>query len=237
MAIFVLAWQLTVKLGEIPAYVLPGPWDVAEALVRERQALIYHGIYSFFEAFAGLFFAAILAMLFAIMMDKFTDIRLGVYPLLVISQTIPLIVLAPLLVIYVGIGIETKILMVVLMCFFPIAVSTVDAMQNVNENQVNLAALYGATQLQIYTFVKIPSALGSFFSGLRVAATYSLTGAIVGEWVASSRGLGYYIIRAKNGYMLDNVFACIIVVIIESLMLNGMVRLLQIGFMPHLKKS
>lgn len=230
-----LIWEVCTVIFKIPTYVLPTPQAVGWALIRERNELFYHGMYSMFEAIVGLVIAGVLSMIVAILMDKFQTLKLAIYPILVISQTIPLIAIAPLLIIYVGLGIKTKILMVVLMCFFPIAVNTTEAMACVNENQVDLARLYGASNLQVYILVKIPASLSSFFSGLSVAATYSLTGAIVGEWLASSSGLGYYIIRAKNGYMLDNVFACITVVILASLLLNWIVKILQFLTMPHLR--
>lgn len=235
LGIICLIWEIFTVIFKVPSYVLPMPHAVAIALVRERSQLFYHGMYSLFEAIVGLAIAGVLAMIFAILMDRFQTLKLSIYPVLVITQTIPLIAIAPLLIIYVGLGIQTKILMVVLMCFFPIAVNTTDAMNSVNQDRVDLAKLYGASNLQLYTYVKIPASLENFFSGLRVAATYSLTGAIVGEWLASSSGLGYYIVRAKNGYMMDNVFACIMVVIIASLFLNWLVKILQFITMPHLR--
>lgn len=232
-----LIWGTSVKIFDVPSYVMPSPYDVIFALIRERSNLLYHGSYSIFEAIAGLIIASTLAFVFAILMDRFHTVKLALYPLLVITQTIPLIVLAPLLVIYVGMGIHTKIIMVVLMCFFPIAISTTDGMGKVNQKQVDLVKLFGAKEFQVYTLVKIPAALDDFFSGLKVAATYSLTGAIVGEWLASVRGLGYYMIRAKNGFMLDNVFACLIVVVLASLFLNVLVKILQFWAMPYLRKG
>ncbi len=237
LAIICIIWEICIAIFKIPLYVLPSPSEVFSALVREKNELVYNGMYSMFEALAGLSVASVLAMAFAILMDKFQIVKLAVYPIFVITQTIPIIAIAPLLIIYVGLGIQTKILMVVLMCFFPIVVSTADGMVKVSEEQVNLAKLYGASNLQIYRYVKIPASLYDFFSGLKVAATYSLAGAVVGEWLGSSRGLGYYMIRAKNGYMLDNVFACLVAVILVSLLLNALVKLLQFSAMPHLRKG
>lgn len=230
-----IIWEICIMAFKIPSYVLPSPYAVVIALINERNQLLYHGMYSMFEAIAGLLIACVLAVIFAVLMDRFQMLKLCIYPFLVITQTIPIISIAPLLIIYVGIGIQTKILAVVLMCFFPIAVNTADGMQSVNENQVGLVKLFGASNFQTYIFVKIPAALSSFFSGLKVAATYSMSGAIIGEWLASNSGLGYYIIRAKNGYMLDNVFACIVVIILISLFLNALVKAIQFVAMPYLR--
>ena len=106
-------------------------------------------------------------------------------------------------------------------------------MEQVDQNQINLIRAFGASRLQEYTFVKLPAAAPTLFSGLKVAATYSISGAVVGEWLASDKGLGYYMLRVKNGYMLDKVFACVLVVIALSLLMNGLVKLLAYWSMPH----
>ncbi|MDV8934625.1 MAG: ABC transporter permease subunit, partial [Carnobacterium sp.] len=124
-------------------------------------------------------------------------------------------------------GMAPKIVMVILMCFFPMVVSFSDALGKVEVAQLNLLKTFGASKGQLYRLVKIPAAIGGFFSGLRVAATYCIGGAIVGEWLNASAGLGYYMIRVKNGYMLDKVFACVVVIILLSLFMNGVVKLLE----------
>ena len=108
-----------------------------------------------------------------------------------------------------------------------------DGMEQVDPNQVNLIRLFGARSWQVYTMIKIPAAAPSLFSGLKVAATYSITGAVVGEWLSSDSGLGYFMLRAKNGFMLDKVFACVVVVVVLSLCMNGLVKLLEIICIPH----
>ena len=113
--------------------------------------------------------------------------------------------------------------MVIFMCFFPVAIAFCDALGKVDEHQISLLKSFGAKKWQIYAYVKIPAASTALFSGLKVAATYCIGGAIVGEWLSASAGLGYYMIRVKNGYMLDKVFACVVVIIALSLLLHGAV--------------
>ena len=132
-----------------------------------------------------------------------------------------------------GFGLAPKVLTVVLMCIFPIVVSFADGMEQIDPNQINLIRAFGANRLQEYTFVKLPAAAPTLFSGLKVAATYSISGAVVGEWLSSDRGLGYYMLRVKNGYMLDKVFACVLVVIALSLLMNGLVKLFQVLLTPY----
>src|SRR5699024_8735761 len=154
-----------------------------------------------------------------------------------VTQTVPMIVLAPILIIYLGFGMAPKILTVVLMCFFPVAVNFTDGMSQVDKGYVDLVRSYGASRVQIYALVKLPAALPPLFSGLRVAATYSISGAVVGEWIGSQRGLGYYLLRVKESYMLDKVFACVVVIIVLSLLMNGIVRLCQYIFLPFLRRA
>ncbi|QIB68787.1 ABC transporter permease [Aminipila butyrica] len=230
-------WEAVVRAAEIPLYILPAPSAILQALAAERSALLLHGLVTMKETLAGLVLAAALAMVLAVVMDRFELFRTAVYPLLVVSQTIPVLVLAPIFMIYLGFGMAPKVLIVVMMCFFPIVISFADGMRQVDINQVNLARLLGAGNLRVYSLVKIPGAAAALFSGLKVAATYSITGAVVGEWLSSDSGLGYYMLRVKNGFMLDKVFACVMVVVVLSLLMNGCVKLLQLILLPNLRKK
>ena len=181
--------------------------------------------------------ALVLALALGVLMDCFPMIRQGLYPVLVVTQTVPMIVLAPIFIIYMGFGAAPKILTVVLMCFFPVAVSFSDGLSQVDAEYVHLVRSYGAGQWKTYCLVKIPAAVPALLSGLKVAATYSISGAVVGEWIGSQEGLGYYLLRVKNGYMLDKVFACVAVIIFLSLCMNGLIRLYQYLGMPYLRKQ
>ena len=189
------------------------------------------------EALAGVAISLVLALALGILMDCFPMIRQGLYPVLVVTQTVPMIVLAPIFIIYMGFGAAPKILTVVLMCFFPVAVSFSDGLSQVDAEYVHLVRSYGAGQWKTYCLVKIPAAVPALLSGLKVAATYSISGAVVGEWIGSQEGLGYYLLRVKNGYMLDKVFACVAVIIFLSLCMNGLIRLYQYLGMPYLRKQ
>ena len=220
-------WEAVVKLNEIPLYVLPAPTDVVQSVMAEWSNLLWHGAVTVAEALAGMGISLVLAVVLGILMDRFPLVKRAVYPLLVATQTVPMIVLSPILIIYLGFGMIPKILTVVLMCFFPIAVSFTDGMSQLNPGYENLVKSYGGRSFDIYRLVKIPAALPSLLSGLKVAATYSISGAVVGEWIGAQQGLGYYLIRVKNNYMLDKVFACVLVIVLLSLAMNGLIRLLQ----------
>ena len=232
-----LIWEGAVRLFQIPLYVLPSPLQVMKALAEESATLAGHAVITVAEALIGIGISMALAVFLGIVMDCFPLMRQGIYPILVVTQTAPMIVMAPILIIYMGFGIGPKILTVVLMCFFPVAVSFSDGLAQVDQEYVNLVRSYGASQWKAYGLVKIPASIPSLLSGLKVAATYSISGAVVGEWIGSQEGLGYYLLRVKNSYMLDKVFACVLVIIFLSLCMNGLIRLFQRAAMPYLKKA
>lgn len=231
-----LLWELIVKLAGIPLYVLPAPSDTLLAFWTDLRELCEHALVTVMEALGGMLISFVLGIVIGILIDAMPTFRRCIYPILVVTQTVPVIVLAPIFIIYMGFGYAPKILTVVLMCFFPIVVSFSDGLGEMDQGYLNLIKTYGGTRWQVYRLVKIPSALISLLSGLKVAATYSISGAVVGEWIASQNGLGYYLIRAKNGYMLDKVFACVLMIIVLSLLMNGIVKLFGWAVLPKKKR-
>ena len=232
--IFILlaVWELVVQLAGIPLYVLPAPSDMLTTFVTEFPELLRHAGITVMEALGGMAISFVVGIVMGVLIDALPTFKRCVYPILVVTQTVPTIVLAPIFIIYLGFGYAPKILTVVLMCFFPIVVSFSDGLGQMDEGYLNLVKTYGGSRWQLYRIVKIPSAMISLLSGLKVAATYSISGAVVGEWIASQSGLGYYLIRAKNGYMLDRVFACVLMIILLSLLMNGLVKLFGWAVLP-----
>lgn len=231
-----IIWEVCVQALDISLYVLPAPSDIANALVSEFGVLWAHSMVTLKEAVIGLVIATLLAILIAILMDLNRTFRHSVFPYLVVSQTVPVMILGPLFTMWFGFGLAPKIIMVVFMCFFPVVISFSDALQQTDQKQLNLLRSFGASVLQQYMLVKIPGAATALFSGLKVAATYCIGGAIVGEWLSASAGLGYYMIRVKNGFMIDKVFACVIMVIVWSLLLNFAVTLMERLIFPYTRK-
>ena len=170
LASLLVIWELACKLFSIPLYVLPSPVQVIQSLFTESATLSHHAAVTVMEAVIGILLSLILAIVLGILMDCFPLVRQGIYPLLVVTQTVPMIVLAPILIIYMGFGIAPKILTVILMCFFPIAVSFSDGLAQVDEEYVHLVRSYGASRLSAYRLVKIPAAIPALLSGLKVSA-------------------------------------------------------------------
>lgn len=222
-----VVWEVAVRLAEVPAWLLPAPSRIWAALVRTWPLLVQHTGQTLWEAVLGLGVALVTGVTLAGLMDFWRPLRRALYPLLVTSQTIPPFAIAPLLVIWLGFGVAPKVVVVTLVCFFPIAVNTVDGLTGADPDLVALLRAMGASRRQVWIKVRLPSALPSFFGGLRIAATYSVLGAIFGEWVGARAGLGIYLQRSFSASLTDQVFATIVVIAALSMGLFGLVMLVE----------
>ena len=225
-------WWLLSVTGIVPSYMLPSPVDVVRAFIKDFPNLITHAAVSVQEAIYGLVIGIFLAFLIATAMDRFETLEKALMPLLVVTQTIPTIAIAPLLVLWMGFGMAPKITLVVVTTFFPIAVGLLDGYNSVDPDEINLLLSMKANRLQIFRHVKIPSALPYFFSGLKVAASYAVVGAVISEWLGGFEGLGVYMTRVRKAYAFDKMFAVIILIIIVSLLLMALVNVIQYMAMP-----
>ncbi len=225
-------WQIVTASGLVPAFMLPSPLAVVRALTRNFPDLMHHTWITLVEAFLGLGVSIVLAFALALLMDRFQLLYKALFPLLVVSQTIPTVAIAPLLVLWMGYGIAPKITLVVLVCFFPIAVGLLDGFRSSDPDAISLLRAMGARPGQIYRHIKLPAALGGFFSGLKIAVSYSIVGAVISEWLGGNQGLGVYMIRVKKSYSFDKMFAVILLIIIVSLLLIQAVVALERGLTP-----
>lgn len=227
IAVAVVAWELIVRIFQIPSYILPGPVQVIRALGRDFSLIMYHMAATLGEGAIGIAISVLLSVVISIWMDRFPLAKKTVYPLLVISQTVPIMAIAPLLIIWFGFGMAPKILLVIIMCFFPITVNLTDGFSQVDRDALNMFRVWHASELQIYRHLKFPFALPYFFSGLRISVTWMLVAAILSEWLGGERGIGVYMLRAKQAYALDKVFASVVLVVLISLILIGVLNLIR----------
>ncbi|MEA3424072.1 MAG: ABC transporter permease [Bacillota bacterium] len=235
IAVILVIWELIVRVGWIERYILPSPSDIVLALKGNFGIIISHSLVTLFEGMSGLLAAIVVSFLMAILMDRIVIVKKAIYPLLVISQTVPIIVIAPLIAMWFGFGITPKIFVVILVCFFPITISLSEGLQSVDEDLINLLRSMGANKIQIFKKVKFPYILPQFFSGLKIAATYSIMGAVIGEWLGGKSGLGVYMLRARHSFTLDKVFAAILVIVILSMGIFYAISLWQRIVMPWTK--
>jgi ABC-type nitrate/sulfonate/bicarbonate transport system permease component len=221
VVIFIALWEAVSRLGIVPPFALPAPSQVARTLVQEFEALLPHVAITTAATLSGLGIAFLVAVILAFAMAVLPLVRAAVYPLLVVSQTVPLIALAPLFVIWFGFGILPKVLVVGLVCFFPIVVSLMEGISSVDRDTENLLRSMGAGRRQVFFRAYVPASIPHLFGGLRIAATYSVMGAVIGEWLGGTQGLGVYMVRAQKAFALDRVFAAIAVVVVLSLLVFG----------------
>jgi ABC-type nitrate/sulfonate/bicarbonate transport system permease component len=220
------AWEAWVQVFDTRPYILPAPSRIWSAFLEVRGVLPEHIRTTVTEALVGLFFAATVGVTLAVFIASIPLVRRVLYPILVVSQTVPMIVLAPLLVVWFGFGMTPKIVVVALIGFFPIVVSTVDGLTNADRDMVGLVRSMGANRAQVLRFVLFPAALPAFFAGLKIAAAYAVVAAVIGEWVGASSGLGLFITRAQTAFRVDRVFVAVAVVALTSIALFAMVHLM-----------
>ncbi len=230
--LLVIIWQFIVDSGIIARYILPSPWDVVVVSIRILPELKDHIYTTLQEALTGFMIAILFSVTLAILMDNFTLVKKAVQPLLVVSQTIPIMVLAPLFAMWFGFGLLPKIMVVILVCFFPIVVSLLEGLNTLDSDLLNLMKSMKASRWQMFYLAKFPSSLPNFFSGLKIAATYSIIGAIIGEWMGGKSGLGVYMTRVRQSFALDKVFATILIIIFLSIILFKIIELIQFLLMP-----
>ncbi|MGI9093726.1 MAG: ABC transporter permease [Mycobacteriales bacterium] len=212
-------WQGAVAIRNVPPYVLPSPARIAGAFVTARSLLPRDLATTTVEAVLGLVVGAGVGALLAGLVAAVPPVRRALYPLLVVSQTIPMIVLAPLLVLWFGYGITPKVVVVALIVFFPVVVSTVAALAGVDPELIDLVRSMGADRMTVLRMVLVPAAIPAFFAGLRISAAYAVAGAVVGEWVGAQSGLGIFIDRSKASFRIDRVFVAVVMVAVLSMAL------------------
>ncbi len=225
-------WQLYVDLSGISTSVLPSPLRIWSALLNAWPVIWDNTLQTLLETFLGFGVALALGFLFAVWLDNSALAKRAVYPILVASQTVPLVAIAPLLIVWFGFDILPKIIIVWLVCFFPITVGGVDGFASVDPDATRTFQAMGATRWQIFWKLRLLSALPSLFSGIRIAITYSIAGAILGEYVGAEKGLGRLISLYARSFARDLVFAVVFVTAILSLLLFGAVTLAQHRVMP-----
>ena len=212
-------WHIGVKLSGVPRYILPAPIDVLETLWRERAALAHHAGITLTEIVAGMGIGVILGGFTAIIMTMMPPLRRVLYPAIIASQAIPVFALAPMLVLWLGYGMASKIAMTVLILYFPVCATLYDGLRRANPDWQDLAHIMNARPLHRLMVLDIPAALPVLASGLKIAAATAPIGAVIGEWVGSSGGLGSLMLNANARMKIDLMFAALLVLAIMAVML------------------
>lgn len=226
LGLLVVAWQLYVRVFDVAPYLLPPPSDIWQAFTEIRGTLPGHIGATVTAAVLGLVVGAAVAVALAVVIATVPLVRRVLLPLLVVSQSIPMVVVAPLLIVWLGFGLAPKVVVVALIVFFPVVVATVAGIDATDRDLVDLVRSMGAGRSRILRTVQVPAALPSFFAGLQVSAAYAMLGAVIAEWMGASEGLGIFLTRAQTSFRLDRVFVGITAIALVSVALFLAVRLL-----------
>jgi NitT/TauT family transport system permease protein len=237
LAAGIAAWQIITVARNVPDYLLPPPSDIWQTAIDERELLWQNTIPTVKIAVGGFLLALTLGLVIAVLIRYSRVIELALYPIVIVSQTVPILALAPILVVILGFTILPKLVVVCLVCFFPITVNTVDGLKSVDPELVNLMRTMGAGRWRLFREVEWPSALPYVFSGARVAITYSVIGAIFGEWVGSSEGLGWYMIQAKDQLDTAGLFAAMIILTLIGICLFAAVSVVERLLLPWYRRE
>jgi len=228
VVIFLLtSWQLAVFCLQTPSWLLPAPSVIFTEGVKILPRLWINTVPTVEIALLGFVLGILFGLVCALLLHLFSWIRSGFYPLLVLSQNIPIIVLAPLLVIWFGFGVLPKVIIIILVCFFPVAVSTLDGFSQTDQAMLDYMRMIGANRKQLFIKLEFPSALPYIFSGLKISATYSVMGAVIAEWLGSEHGLGVFMTLSSSAFRTDHVFDAIFIIVALSLALLGAIVVLE----------
>ncbi|MDF2094768.1 ABC transporter permease [Aquibaculum arenosum] len=232
-----LLWQALVWVTAVPPFILPSPQAVGATLVQRWPLLLGHASVTAAEILLGLLLGVLLGTIAALLLASATVLRRWLLPLLVASQAIPVFALAPLLVLWLGYGMASKVAMATLIIFFPVTAAFYDGLRRTDPGWLALAQTMGGTRYAILRHIAIPAALPAFTSGLRVATAVAPIGAVVGEWVGSSAGLGHLMLNANARMQTDLMFAALLVLTAMALLLYYAVDFLGRRLLPWLPES
>jgi ABC-type nitrate/sulfonate/bicarbonate transport system permease component len=227
VAVLLLFWQWYVVSANVAPQVLPSPWRVAQQGWIARDAIWMNAVPTVKVTLIGFSASLTLSWVLAVVIDFSTWMRRGLLPILVASQTIPIIAVAPLFIIWFGFGLLPKVYVVALVTFFPVVIGLIEGFNSADRDAANLLSSMGAGRWKQFWYVRLPSAIPSFFTSLRIAITYAVTGAIFGEYVGAESGLGIYMSQQKNSFRTDLVLAAVVVTGAISVLLFLLTYLLQ----------
>lgn len=227
LLVLFLLWELLIRITETPKWILPAPSDVIKEAAASFNDFYGHLLSTICLAIVGLVLGCTVGLLISIILHRLPKVNEVLYPLLILSQNIPTIVLAPLLIIWFGFGLLPKLIVISLVCFFPIVVSSMDGFKQTAPELKHYMEMIGASRKQTFWKLEFPHALPSIFSGLKIAATYSVMGAVISEWLGAKKGIGVYMTLAQSSFRIDRVFVAIGFIMLLSISLFGVIRLLE----------
>ena len=223
LIIILIFWQLICIILNLPPFILPTPYLVGLSFIKNYYEILNHTQTTLLEIILSLIFGVLIGSIFAILVSTSNNLKRWLMPILLSSQAIPVFALAPILVLWLGYGISSKIVIGTIIVFFPIASNFSDAINNIPKQYLHAGETLGLSKIQILYLLKLPIALPGLFSGIRVGACFAPIGAVVGEWIGGSEGLGSYMIYSNARLQIDNMFAALIVLIVITITLYHLI--------------
>ena len=225
-----LVWEVLVLLFSIPEYLLPKPTSIISEIITNFGSLLSHTGITMFEAIIGYLIANLIGFSVAVIFAHSKTIEKGIYPYAIALKTTPIIAMAPLLVLWFGTGLFSKIVAAALVCFFPILINTVKGLGSVNNDALDLFKSYSATKWQIFTKLRLPNSLPYIFSALKISTGLAVVGAVVGEFVGASKGIGYVILVSSYHLETTTMFAAIIMSALAGVLFFWLISVLEKKF-------
>jgi NitT/TauT family transport system permease protein len=225
-------WEISVRILDLPSYLLPAPTEIITVMIKNIQNIFDQSMVTAYEMIIGYFLAIAIAVPMAIGITASPSFDRFITPILLFFQTVPKISLAPLFLVWFGVGILPKILVAFLISFFPIIIDTAVGLRSISPDMIDLARSMGASKMQIFTRFRLPTSLPYLFSGLKVASTLAVVGAVVGEFVGADKGLGYLLLVANSNLLTALMFGTIFALTVQGLILFYIIQVLESWLIP-----
>lgn len=233
VALGIMAWETAIRLFLVPEYLLPAPSRIAVASREHAGYLVWHGAITLGEATLGFLLALICGMLTGVLFALFRPLEKALLPLAVGSQAVPIVAIAPVLIVWLGNGVSSKVIMAALLCFFPMLINSTRGLQSITTDQLNLFASLGATRRDVLLKLQLPASVSFMLAGMRISGALAMIGAIVAEYAGADRGLGYVLVQAT--YRLDTtlLFAAVFCSALGGWLIHGLIRLIEMKLFPR----
>ncbi|ENH97231.1 sulfonate/nitrate/taurine ABC transporter permease [Gracilibacillus halophilus YIM-C55.5] len=227
MFVILVGWEFACRMFQVPSWLLPTPTEIGVEIVQGWRDYHHHVLSTVHLTLVGFVIGVSVGIMVAVMLHLLPKVHQAVYPLMILSQNIPIIVLAPLLVTWFGFDDLPKLIIITLVCFFPIAVNMIDGLKRTDQDLIHYMKMAGAQKRQIFTKLEFPYSLPSMFSGLKISATYSVMGAVISEWLGGNRGIGVYMTLASSSFRTDRVFVAIFIIMVLCMVFFGLILLAE----------
>lgn len=237
LLLLLIIWQISVTFFQIEEWLLPSPLSIGREALTSWESFSLHLLSTTKLSLYGFLIGTAVGLVIAITLHRVTFLRKAIYPLLILTQNIPIIVLAPLLIIWFGFGLLPKLIIITLVCFFPITIACLDGFMQTPAELKHYMKMSGANSRQLFWKLEWPFSLPSFFSGLKISATYSVMGAVISEWLGAKSGVGVYMNLASSSFRTDRVFVAIFAIMILSLLFFFIIQLLEKWFVHRKGRS